>query len=261
MVNISLLTDFGLEDNFVGVMKGVIAKINPQARTIDITHSIEAQNILQAGFILRSSFSYFPKGTIHLAIVDPGVGSRERKAIIVKTRNYFFVAPDNGILSLTLEKEKPVKIIEIKNTKYFLKPVSCTFHGRDIFAPVAAYLSRKIKPEAFGTKLAKLKKLDSPCASFQGNVLKGSIIHVDRFGNLITNIEKSLFDSFVGKSGFKVRFKNEALDRISTAYVNTLHGFPLAIFGSFNTLEVSINKGSACDYFKARLFDPIEIVK
>lgn len=248
MTIITLLTDFGLEDNFVGVMKGVILGINPVARIVDITHNVRPQDIMSAAFLLKGSYKYFPKGTIHLVVVDPGVGSK-RKAIIVKTEDYIFVGPDNGVLSLALDECKIKKIIHITNVNYFLKPVSDTFHGRDVFAPVTGYLAKGIQLEKFGREVREYKKLDIP----KVKAGKGQIIYIDRFGNLVTNIPK-------GVSG-KIQFKGISIDKISSSYAEVEIGRPLAIFGSFGNLEISIRNGSAKDYFRAKIGDEVRIGK
>lgn len=258
---ITLLTDFGLEDNFVGVMKGVILGINPGAKTVDITHNIKPHDLSGAAFLLRSSFRFFPKGSIHLVIVDPTVGSK-RKAVIVETKDYVFVGPDNGVLSLALKNCGGIKrIIHITNSKYFLTPVSNTFHGRDIFAPVAGYLSKRIPLEKFGKEIKQYKQLDLPEVKLTKNKLTGNIIYIDRFGNLITNIEKEKLHNFIGKDKFKIEFKEVNFDKIDDSYAHADRGNPLAIFGSFNNLEISINQGNAKEYFQAEYGDMVKVGK
>lgn len=257
---ISLLTDFGLDDNFVGVMKAVILKVNPRVKILDICHGVLPQDISEAAFLLASSFKYFPRGTVHLIVVDPKVGSR-RKAVVVKTRNYFFVAPDNGVLSLALQKEKPLKIVEIKNSKYFLKPVSATFHGRDIFAPVAAHLTCGREINNFGKKLASYQKLDFPKIKFSANTLSGRIIYIDRFGNLVSNIGKKEFFGFVKKARFKISVKNTTIDKLSGSYSESYPLRPLALFDSFNFLEISVNSNSAEKILYAKKGTRIKVIR
>ncbi|HLG30718.1 MAG TPA: SAM-dependent chlorinase/fluorinase, partial [Candidatus Brocadiales bacterium] len=194
---ITLLTDFGTKDSYVGIMKGIISGINPDANIIDLCHEIGRQDIFEGAYVLYSSYKFFPAGTIHVAVVDPGVGTK-RKIICAKIRDYLFLAPDNGILSLVLTDEKPRLIIEVTNKKHFLPEISNTFHGRDIFAPVAAYLSRGINPLKLGKRLTKIKRIElpHPDASKQG-VLKGKVIYIDVFGNLITNIRRDVLLSFI----------------------------------------------------------------
>ena len=187
---ITLLTDFGNQDAYVGIMKGVIAGINPFANIVDICHSISPQDIFSGAYLLYTSYKYFPRKTIHVVVVDPGVGSR-RNIICVETKNYFFLAPDNGILSFIVQEERLKSIIRVTNSKYFLPSLSSTFHGRDVFAPVAAHLSLGVRSQKMGIKINQLKQLDMPKPVHKktGQV-EGQIIYIDRFGNLITNIKR-----------------------------------------------------------------------
>lgn len=257
---ISLITDFGLKDNFVGVMKAVILKINPDARIVDICHEIEPQDILQAAFLLRSSFRFFTSGTVHLVVVDPTVGSK-RKKILVKTKNYFFIAPDNGVLSLALKEERPLKIIEIASQNYFLKPLSDTFHGRDIFAPVAAYLSKIKDIYKFGEPINSFKELSLPAIKMTSKSLVGEIIYIDRFGNLVSNIDKETLNNFIENKKFKICIKDKIIDRLSCSYAEVSALEPLALIDSFNYLEIAINGGSAGNYFKAKKGTKINVIR
>lgn len=247
MTVISLITDFGLKDNFVGVMKAVVLNVNPCAAIVDICHEIKPQNILEAAFLLRASYRYFPSGTVHLVVVDPGVGSK-RKKLLIKTKNYFFIGPDNGVLSLALKDELPIKLIEITNDRYFLKPVSNTFHGRDIFAPVAAYVSKGEDIKKFGKAIRSFETIDLPKFKISGNILIGEIIYIDRFGNLVSNIPKDMLDDFVEDRGFEIRIKDETIDRLSKGYFEGSDTKPIALINSFDYLEVAIASGSARDY-------------
>ncbi|MBL7131611.1 MAG: SAM-dependent chlorinase/fluorinase [Candidatus Omnitrophica bacterium] len=267
---IALLTDFGLEDNFVGVVKGVILGINPEVKIVDVSHSVMPSDILQAAFLLKSSYRYFPHGTIHLVVVDPGVGSG-RKAVIVKTKRFYFIGPDNGVLSLALaSEERVVNIVSITNQRFFLKSVSPTFHARDIFAPVAAHLSSGRNITQFGIVQKDYRHLELPrpeiitprrdtAFSRKNKILRGEIIYIDRFGNLITNIEKNIFSRFTGKGDFAIHFKNKAINKISKSYSEAGENKPLAIFGGFGNLEISINKRSARGYFRARTGQGVEV--
>lgn len=257
---ISLLTDFGLDDNYVGVMKAVILNINPDAKILDLTHNIKRHNKLEAAFLLKGSFRYFPKGTIFLVVVDPGVGSK-RKAIIIKTKNYTFIGPDNGVLSLALKETRIDRIIEITNKRYFLKPISDTFHGRDIFSPVSGFLSKGEPLENFGKEIKGFKDLEIPEVKIKDNGLFGEIIYIDHFGNLISNIGKDIFYDFIDKKKFKIHFKKEVFEKTNKGYAEVNTGEPLIIFGSFNNLEISINRGSALSYFKAKEKDKIEVIR
>ena len=187
---ITLLTDFGDRDAYVGIMKGVIAGINPLTNIIDICHSIPPQDIFKGAYLLYTSYKYFPRGTIHVAVVDPGVGSK-RDIVCAETQDYLFLAPNNGLLSFIVREEKPKCIIRVTNNKYFLSSPSSTFHGRDIFAPVAAHLSLGIKPQQLGIKIDQLEQLDIPKPVYKKTgQLEGQIIYIDQFGNLITNVTR-----------------------------------------------------------------------
>lgn len=244
MKTIALLTDFGLSDNFIGVMKAVILSINPSLNLVDITHNIRPQDISAAAFLLKSSYRYFPEGTIFLVVVDPGVGTK-RSPIIIHSKNYLFVGPDNGVLGLAAKEDGIKEIIVVENKRYFLKPVSDTFHGRDIFAPAAAYLSKGRRCALFGRPLNSIKELNIPKPKADKDLLTGKIIHIDRFGNLVTNIDKNLFKRFAQDKSFKIRIKDRELDSIVNSYQAVEPGKPLAIFGSFGFLEISVSCGSA----------------
>lgn len=255
---ISMITDFGLKDNFVGVMKAVILKINPKAQIVDICHEIKPQDILGAAFLLKSAFKYFPKNTVHLVVVDPGVGS-QRKKIIVRTKNYYFVGPDNGVLSLSLKDEPPVEIMEISNQKYFLKPISDTFHGRDIFAPISAYILKGKDIRKFGKRIKSIQRLNLSRVKMTSKSLSGEIIYIDRFGNLVTNIDKDIFSRVTKNKKFKISIKDKVIYRLSQSYTEGGPLKPLALIDSFNYLEIALNGGSASDYLKAEPGTPVTV--
>jgi S-adenosylmethionine hydrolase len=255
---ISLITDFGLKDNFVGVIKAVILGVNPDSQIVDICHEIKPQDILEAAFLLRGSYRYFPRDSLHVVVVDPGVGSRRRK-ILVKTKNYYFMAPDNGVLSLALKEELPLKIIEITNEKYFLKPASNTFHARDIFAPVAGFVSKGIHINQFGRATKSLKELEIPEVKIKSDSLSGEIIYIDRFGNLVSNIGKKQLDNFIKNKKFRILIGKKSIERLSRAYSDVAPLQPLALMDSFGYLEIALNLGSAKDYFGIDKGDEITI--
>jgi hypothetical protein len=252
---IALLTDFGYKDEYVGVLKAVLLKINPNVKIIDICHEIPAQDIIWAGILLKNSYYFFPEGTIFLCVVDPGVGTK-RKIIIVKTKNYYFISPDNGLLTEVLKREKSVKIVEVKNKKYFLKEISSTFHGRDIMAPVAGYLSKRIKLSNFGEEIKKIKKIYFPKPIKKDKDLIGEIIHIDNFGNLVTNISKNDLKNI---KITKIKIKNKSIFKINKSYAGTKKGELLAIWGSRNLLEISMNQESAEKSLKAKKRDKVKI--
>jgi len=242
---ITLLTDFGERGPYVASMKGVILGINPEARIVDITHQIPPQDILEAAYILHTSHRYFPKGTIHIIVVDPGVGSR-RRIIALKTEDHIFIAPDNGVLSLILKNEETKEIIEITNEKYFLKPVSDTFHGRDIFSPVAAYLSKGIPLRNLGKRIEKIKELKIAKPEVKKEKLVGRIIHIDRFGNLVTNIDrKTLSKLKIKNEKVKIEIGKRKITGVKKYYISVKRGELLALFGSSGFLEISVNLGNA----------------
>jgi hypothetical protein len=255
MAIITLLTDFGLKDSYVGVMKGVIASINEEAKVIDISHQVEPQNILEAAFLLRSAYRYFPKGTVHLVVVDPGVGS-ERSAIIVDQGDRIFVAPDNGVVSWSLRKSCGYNIYGIENPSFFLAEVSSTFHGRDIFAPVAAYLSKGMHPSNFGKKRDRLKTLEFPPVSVKEGSVTGEVVYIDRFGNLVTNIEQGM----VSSGALSIRVKGVEIPGLSSFYAEKTEGELVAIIGSLGFLEVSVNLGSAKEVLQTKVGDKVEVI-
>ncbi len=253
---ITLTTDFGTSDVYVGVMKGVILSINPDAEIIDITHSVSPQDIYEAAFTIRAAYRYFPKDTIHVVVVDPGVGS-ERQPIVCQTDIAYFVCANNGVLSRVLQDietddTNTPKSVVIENPSYILPQVSNTFHGRDIFSPVAAHLSLGVALSEFGTPIQDLVRFTVPTLQTIDNTLTGQIIKIDSFGNLITNISEDMLTAFLLLSGtdadsvdFEIRVGDTTLTKLNSFYAESDHGKPLAIIGSFGLLEIAINLGNA----------------
>ncbi len=255
---ITLTTDFGTNDVYVGVMKGVILGINPNAKIIDITHVIPPQDIHEAAFAISSAYRYFPAGTIHVIVVDPGVGSN-REAIVCQTAHAFFVCPNNGVLSYVLQEiEGDMDAVILDTPAYHLPHVSNTFHGRDIFAPVAAHVSLGVMLEELGTRTQEIVRFPIPTVQRSENRLIGQIIKIDKFGNVITNISEemlaaflfpSLPDALAQQAGqgnqFEIRVGNTCLKKLNSSYAESDAGVPLAIIGSFGLLEIAINLGSA----------------
>jgi S-adenosylmethionine hydrolase len=255
---ITLLTDFGTKDHYVASMKGVILNINPECLLIDITHEVNPHDIEQGAFILANAYSYFPKGTIHLSVVDPGVGG-SRKPIVLITHNYFFVGPDNGLLSLVVQKEKVKQVVAITQKKYFLSKVSNTFHGRDIFAPVAAHLSLGIKPNAFGHEINSLKELGLQKPVVKKRRLLGEILHIDTFGNLVSNIDEEKLSQFIQNRPFAIRVGGKVISVLKNGYWDGKKGELIALLGSGGFLEISIREGNAERLLKVKKGDPIWI--
>jgi S-adenosylmethionine hydrolase len=240
---ITLTTDFGTSDWFVGTMKGVIARIAPRCTVVDLTHDLPPGDIRGAAFALATSHRFFPKGTVHVAVVDPGVGSR-RKAIAVQTANGVFVGPDNGVLSWALAKEKLRAIHALENEACFLKPVSRTFHGRDIFAPVAAHLSRGVPIQKLGPALRDFMHLDWPEPRVRRGGLEGEVVYIDRFGNAITNLVGRLEEGS-GRASCEVHAKRRWDCPLKTFYQAVPPERPIALVGSSGFLEIAVNGGSA----------------
>lgn len=244
---ITLTTDFGLDDPFVGVMKGAILGIAPEVQIVDITHSIPSHNILQASLILRNSYCFFPKGTVHVVVVDPGVGS-SRRPILVVTKRYFFIGPDNGALSLASELEDQVQVFHLTSRKHFLNPVSNTFHGRDIFSPVAAWLSRGTAPDLLGERVASLVKLDFPRVRRNGNTLTALVLYTDKFGNLVTNISaQDLSGPEKDSLPFVIQLGDKMISQLRPSYAGAAPGEIFSIWGSSGLLEISMNQASAAE--------------
>ncbi|MEW6616140.1 MAG: SAM-dependent chlorinase/fluorinase [Thermodesulfobacteriota bacterium] len=256
---ITLITDFGTRDGYVGTMKGVILKINPLVRLVDITHDISPQDIFEAGFILKNSYRYFPDKSIHLVVVDPGVGSK-RRAIIIEAGNHFFIGPDNGVFTFIYESEKIKKVVELTNKKYFLPYISNTFHGRDIFAPAAAYLSKGAPFEEFGEICNDVVRFDIPEPETEKGIIKGVVLHVDRFGNLISNIPEVLFRELVGKGMYEISIAGEVLGDIKESYSEAKEEQALALFGSSGYLEISVRGRNAQEKLKVNKGSEIKVV-
>lgn len=245
---IALLTDFGLQDPYVGIIKGIILRIHPKVRLVDITHQVPPQDIQYGMLCLKSAYRFFPQKTIFLAVVDPGVGS-QRKPIIVQTHEYIGVGPDNGILSPLIQNVRSYRIYEITHDQYFLKPVSKTFHGRDIFAPVAAHLAKGRRPSHFGPRRASMEKFLIPKPKIQSRkaLIQGEIIHIDHFGNLITNIERHHIPRF---EGLRIKIKNHTINGLSQSYCQAKPKQRLALFNSMGHLEIALHQASASSFYK-----------
>lgn len=258
---IVLLTDYGYKDPYAGVLKAVILKIHPAARILDLTHGISPQNIVEAACCLKHAYSFFPHGSIFLCVVDPGVGTA-RKILCAAAHRYFFVGPDNGIFDLVLEQEKPRSVISVENPKYFLKEtLSQTFHGRDIMAPVSAYLekakNRSVFMNRFGPRTSWTKRLRvPPVRKKDSRTLEGRLIYYDHFGNGVTNIEKSCRKPVFWQKA-EVRVGSQKIGPLRTSY-STPKG-PLALFNGSDCLEIAEPQGSFQKRFKYPLGTPVTV--
>jgi S-adenosylmethionine hydrolase len=243
-----LLTDFG-NSPYPGIMKGVIKDINPEVSIIDLSHNVSSQAVREAAFILLTSYKYFPNKSILVCVVDPGVGS-VRKIILAETEHYCFIAPDNGLLSPVLEREPSKRMVSVENSEYFLKPVSRTFHGRDIFAPVSAHLSLGKDTNVFGRPADEVFHLDLGNLQIKDKEIRGEIVFVDSFGNLVTNIPEDVLKG-IQKRRIFVCIDESRISGLKESYTEVQKGEPLAIFGSFGYLELSVREGKANKYFTA----------
>lgn len=252
---ITFTTDFGTRDGYAGAVKGVIRSINPAAQVVDITHEIEPFDVLGAAFALGNFYSYFPRGTIHLVVVDPGVGS-QRQPLLVKTEDFFFVGPDNGIFTFVYNSEKLLEIIAPSNREYFLAELSSTFHARDMFAPVAAYLSLGVDPKEFGASAKECFKLVIPQPKPIKSGLVGEIIHIDRFGNLVTNIPAEL----VGRKKISsIMVGKKKIKQVALSYFDIPEGQAGVLVGSSGLLEIAVSQASAQSVLRSKIGTPVRI--
>lgn len=244
MNTITLTTDFGLRDWFVGTMKGVILNIHPEATVVDIAHEVEPGKIRSGSFALASAYGFFPKGTVHVGVVDPGVGT-EREAVVIETERYCFVGPDNGLFSYALRNETIVRIHRLENPQFFVHPVSRTFHGRDIFAPVAAHLVRGVPVHRFGPPQDErdLVRLEWTEPESMERGWKGAVMYIDHFGNVITNLPSHLAKPPL--ETWQVETGNHSVCGIYSNYQLIPRGKPGAVPGSAGFLEIAVHQGNA----------------
>ena len=254
---ITLLTDFGLKDSYVAEMKAVILSICPEAALVDLSHQVEPFNILEGAYLLARAAPWFPKGTVHLAVIDPGVGG-ERKPLIVEAEKGLLVGPDNGLLIPAARRLGGIrKVLAIKASgKLFPERFTETFHGRDIFAPAAAYLAKGVKPERLGIEVDEYVDAAFPEACLKGGKVSGQIVYVDRFGNLVTNIDRRLLEALEAKPGSLLKVKAEGRKAFTVKLVKSYSevevGSLLALIGSWGTLELSANQDSASKILKLK---------
>jgi S-adenosyl-L-methionine hydrolase (adenosine-forming) len=251
---IALLTDFGTRDHYAGTMKGVALAICPDATLVDISHDLPAHDVLAGALELAAAYRYFPVGTIFLVVVDPGVGSA-RRGIAAESGDYKFVAPDNGVLTAVLDEHAPKKVVELSERRYARPTVSRTFEGRDRFAPAAAWLAKGIELTALGRPAGSIQRLEIPQPKIDGDVIRGQILRVDRFGNLITNIDRKTFERLTGDAsagagnagGIDLRVGTHVVSKVVSTYSDVGAGEVCALFGSTDHLEIAANGANASE--------------
>jgi S-adenosylmethionine hydrolase len=241
---ITLTTDYGTNDHLVGTIKGVILKINPDATIVDITHHVTPFDLLDGALAIGSAYSYFPSRTIHVVVVDPGVGT-PRRPLLVTSETQYFVAPDNGVLSMIYERD-PNVIVRYANVEhYYLQPVSNTFHGRDVFAPIAAWLSKSGQTAAMGEEITDYKKFAIPKPKAADGISKGVIMRVDAFGNLVTNFRGEDMGGANGNGGVAFKLGTHTVSHVVDTFASGNSGEPVAYIGSSGYVEIAVNKGNA----------------
>jgi len=258
---ITLTTDFGLRDPYVAEMKAVILSICPTAVIVDVTHEVDKFKTRIGAYVLASAASYFPKGTVHVAVVDPGVGT-QRRAILMQTKQGFFIGPDNGLLVLAAKKQGITAVHEITNPKVMLPKVSSTFHGRDVFAPAAAHLANGVASTEFGIEIQDFVKPEFVKVTRGKGAVAGVVLHVDNFGNVITNISEQEAEGFNTGDFVDVELGDSKLKlKLVKAYGETKPQEPLALIGSHGYLEIALNQGNAAKMFQVRLGDTVKFSK
>lgn len=254
---IVLVTDFGIRDPFVGVMKAAIYSIYPDATIIDLTHNIQPQNLSQASFLLSTSFSYCPENTVFCAVVDPGVGT-SRKPILIQTQHYIFIGPDNGVLWKSANKDTIKNIIHLNNEALFLPNVSRTFHGRDIFAPVSAHAARtEFNPDFFGTPVPDIIKLELPEPQKKEKGFELTVLHIDHFGNITLNLTPDKLQKISDSSGFIIKKKQMKVNKLSSTYQDGPIDEPFMIQASNGFYEISLKNENAADKFGIQINDKL----
>jgi S-adenosyl-L-methionine hydrolase (adenosine-forming) len=241
---ITLTTDFGTNDHLVGSMKGVILTINPASRIVDINHGVAPFDILDGALSIANAYRYFPPRTIHVVVVDPGVGT-QRRPLLVSGKKQYFIAPDNGVPSMIFQQESCI-VRHITAEHYFLNPISSTFHGRDIFAPTAAWLGKAFQTEAFGEEITDYVRFTMPKAKPSGTSVKGVVLRVDAFGNLMTNLATEDVPAAAVASGeIKLTINGKEITKLVKTFGLGAPGEPVALFGSAGYLEIAVNRGNA----------------
>jgi hypothetical protein len=255
---ITLTTDYGVQDHLAGSMKGVIAAICPEARVYDITHNVPPYDVLDAALTVAQAYRCWPPRTIHVVVVDPGVGTI-RRPLVVAAGAYFFLAPDNGVLSLVFDRESEVRAWHITAAQYFVHPVSRTFHGRDIFAPSAAWLARNGQPESFGPEVTDYFRLALPKPQIAAGTIEGVILRADRFGNLLTNLQPEEVPQLVPDKPFSLQVGGAEIRRLVTTFAEGAPDEPCLVVGSSGYFEICVNRGSATEVTGAASSSPFTL--
>jgi S-adenosyl-L-methionine hydrolase (adenosine-forming) len=259
---VTFTTDFGLQDAFVGVMHGVVLNINPDARIVDICHSVASFDVLDGAWTIAQAYRFFPPRTVHVVVVDPGVGSA-RRPILAETDEYVFIAPDNGVLSLVEAREPKFTVRHITAERYFLQPASQTFHGRDIFSPVAGWLTKGVAPEDFGPEISDHARLALPPVEHVAtNSLRGVVLKVDKFGNLITNLSEEDVAALAANGPSRMQFliAGQTVTRVSHAYAEGGDDEFFAIVGSSGYWEIACRQASAAEKLQAGVGTPVGVL-
>jgi S-adenosylmethionine hydrolase len=255
-----LTTDFGLKDPYVAEMKAVILSICPNAVIVDITHEVEKFNIRRGAYVLASAVPYFPEGSVHVAVIDPGVGTR-RRPVVIQTKRDFFIGPDNGLLVLAAKKQGIVCIRELANPRFMVPKVSHTFHGRDVFAPAAAHLMNGVAAEEFGPEIHNAVQPEFSKVTRRNGVWVGEVLHVDGFGNIVTNLNEQAVTQSCVRDFVSIELPCCKLKlKLCKAYGETEPQEPLVLIGSQGFLEIAINQGNAAETFKAKPGDKIKLL-
>lgn len=256
---VTLTTDFGLRDPYVAAMKGVMLSLSEELRLVDITHDVPPQDVMHGAFVLREAYPFFPEGTVHLVVVDPGVGTA-RRAVALRTADHFFVGPDNGLFSLVLAEDQIEEAVVLDRPEYWRTPApAATFHGRDLFAPVAARLASGFPLQAIGSPVTDLRPLRWPMPLVDAEGVRGFVIHVDRYGNCISNIQASDLACVEGR-GVRVYAGNTSVKALHQTYAEVPSGEPVLLFGSAGLLEVAVNGGNASELLNLHRGAPVTLV-
>lgn len=258
---VTFTTDFGTEDHFVGAMKGVVLGINPGVGVVDICNGVPPYDVLAGALTIAQAYSYYPAGTVHVVVVDPGVGT-SRRPIVADAGKHVFVGPDNGVLSMVFDRQERLTVRHVTAEHYFLHPVSTTFHGRDIFAAIAGHVSRGIDLAKLGDPVTDFVRLQLPQSRLEEKRIVGAVLKFDRFGNVITNIGRRAVAHFTGlhPDGFVIRLGSTDITHLRTAYAQAAAGELFGILGSMGYLEIAANRGSAAEISGAKVGDVVELI-